>query len=140
MTERIIEVCQATDSAELRERIMNPSVAKSESEWWAARHIAELEAENEEWKRKYTDLDLFCKSWAAKCIKAEATIEQWKDNYGVVYERYCAAAEALERIRGLPRYSVDCDCETGPHTTFVTGNDVVLVAELEAALNTGVIK
>lgn len=34
----------ATPENELRERIMNPSIAKSESEWWAARQIEKLEA------------------------------------------------------------------------------------------------
>lgn len=33
---------QATEATDLRDRIMNPNIAKSEQEWWAAREINAL--------------------------------------------------------------------------------------------------
>lgn len=35
---------RATEASDLRDRIMNPNVAKSEAEWWASREIERLEA------------------------------------------------------------------------------------------------
>ncbi len=39
------KACAATPAASLRDRIMNPNIAKSEAEWWAAREIERLEEE-----------------------------------------------------------------------------------------------
>lgn len=37
---------KATPAKDLRDRIMNPCIPKTEPEHWASRHIAELESEN----------------------------------------------------------------------------------------------
>ena len=39
-----IKTYAATRTEVLRDNIMNPSIEKNESEWWAHRHITELEA------------------------------------------------------------------------------------------------
>lgn len=44
MTDPMEMVGRAADASDLRDRIMNPNVAKSEAEWWAAREIERLEA------------------------------------------------------------------------------------------------
>jgi hypothetical protein len=38
------DTAQATPYDILQQRIMDPNIAKTEPEWWAARRIAELEA------------------------------------------------------------------------------------------------
>lgn len=53
MTDPMELVGRATEASDLRDRIMNPNIAKSEAEWWAAREIERLEAcicEMVEWR------------------------------------------------------------------------------------------
>jgi len=54
---------RATEASDLRDRIMNPNVAKSEAEWWASREIERLEAcirEMVEWRPIETAPALAC--------------------------------------------------------------------------------
>lgn len=52
--------CQATAPSDLEQQIMNPSVAKNEREWWAAREIEKL-------RHRVMSAEAACCWWATKC-------------------------------------------------------------------------
>lgn len=43
MSDEIYKACKATEPKDLRDRIMNHNISKSEAEWWANARIAALE-------------------------------------------------------------------------------------------------
>lgn len=63
------KVYQATPSATLEQRIMDPRIAKSEAEWWAAREIDRLRAEINDMSDDVERLSLAC---AAEAVEADS--------------------------------------------------------------------
>lgn len=85
--------------------------------YWTPWHIADaaLKAERQEnadWKRKYSDLDAFCKSWASKAEAAEVRVVELEqiirtDPDYAPWAKLEAAEARIEACRELPRFNVE---------------------------------
>ena len=67
----------ATPAATLEQRVMDPRIEKSETEWWAHREIKLLRDEVEQWKQERVDTAEF----AFACRReAESKVQQLHDH------------------------------------------------------------